>query len=171
LGAIPRLLDLGLKPDIMAGNLIGVIAQRLMRKLCPHCRTPYTPDAAQCHLLGLKVGPEVGLDIAPDQGLSLSSDHAPSWQAPPTLPTLYEAKGCEACDWQGYRGRIAVMEIVRMNEELDDMIARHATLRELVQAARAQGMQSLADDALRRVLDGTTTLAEAARVVDLTHFE
>jgi general secretion pathway protein E/type IV pilus assembly protein PilB len=142
LGTIPRLLDLGLKPDIMAGNIIGMIAQRLIRKLCVHCRTPYTPSPAQLALLGMA-----------------DTD---------TPTTLYDAAGCEHCDWQGYRGRISVMEIVRMNEALDDIVARHGTLRELVHEARKQGILSLADDALRRVLDGTTSLAEAARVVDLT---
>ncbi|RCS56568.1 GspE/PulE family protein [Parvibium lacunae] len=142
LGAIPRLLDLGLKPDILAGNIIGVLAQRLVRKLCVHCRQPYQPSSAQLALLGV--------------------------DATQPVPTLYEAVGCEHCEWQGYQGRVALMEIIRMNDALDELIARHATLRELTRMARQQGMHMLAEDAIRRVLDGTTALEEAARVVDLT---
>lgn len=141
LGTIPRLLDLGLTPEILAGNLIGVVAQRLVRKLCRHCKTPYEPDSALRGLLG----------IAAD-----------------TTLTLYRAEGCEHCDYQGYRGRLALMEIIKVDSDIDSLIARRATYRELVDCARAKGIRSLTGDAVRRIVDGTTSFEEAVRVVDMT---
>ena len=141
LGTIPRLLDLGLTPEILAGNLIGVVAQRLVRKLCQHCKTPYEPDSALRGLLG----------IAAD-----------------TTLTLYRAEGCEHCDYQGYRGRLALMEIIKVDSDIDSLIARRATYRELVDCARAKGIRSLTGDAVRRIVDGTTSFEEAVRVVDMT---
>jgi general secretion pathway protein E/type IV pilus assembly protein PilB len=145
IGAMPRLLDIGVLPDIMAGNIIGVVAQRLVRRLCPHCKTPYQPRDYEVRLLGSHV------DVA---------------DAP--RPALFRPCGCERCDFQGYRGRLAIMEILRMNGELDELIARRGTAREIRRAAEQIGFVPLADDGLRRVLDGSTSLEELARVVDLT---
>jgi type II secretory ATPase GspE/PulE/Tfp pilus assembly ATPase PilB-like protein len=142
LGAIPRLLDIGVLPDIMAGNIIGVIAQRLVRKLCPHCRKPYTPSKEELRLLGV------------DQ--------------PRQAPVLYHPSGCQLCDYQGYRGRIAILEILRMDDDLDDLVLRRATHREIRMAATAKGLRTLADDGLRRVVEGVTALEEVMRVIDLT---
>jgi general secretion pathway protein E/type IV pilus assembly protein PilB len=142
IGAIPRLLDIGVLPDIMAGNIIGVVAQRLVRKLCPHCKKPYRPESHETRLLGLA-------DDVPPQ-------------------TLYRANGCEHCDYQGYRGRQAIMELLRMDADLDELVARRATTREIKQAAIARGFRSLAEDGLRRVREGSTSLDEVGRVVDLT---
>jgi type II secretory ATPase GspE/PulE/Tfp pilus assembly ATPase PilB-like protein len=144
LGALARLLDLGLNPEILAGNLIGVIAQRLIRRLCRSCRKPYHPNSAQRRLLGLD---------------------------PAGTQPLYEAGGCDDCEQQGYLGRVALMEIVRFDADLDELVARRATLRELRSLAAQKGARSLAQDAIRRVLDGTTTLSEIARSIDLTSLE
>jgi general secretion pathway protein E/type IV pilus assembly protein PilB len=141
-GAIPRLLDIGVLPDIMAGNVIGVVAQRLIRRLCPHCKTPYQAEDHEARLLG---GPA---------------------EAP--RPILFRPGGCARCDFQGYRGRLAIMEILRMNDDLDELVARRGTLREIRLAADRAGFARLADDGLRRVLDGSTSLEELVRVVDLT---
>ena len=142
IGAIPRLLDIGILPDIMAGNIIGIVAQRLVRRLCPQCKTPYPAEANEARLLG-------GTADSP-------------------RPIIFRAGGCERCDFQGYRGRLAIMEILRLNDDLDELIARRSTAREIRQLADRQGFVSLADDGLRRVLDGSTSLAELGRVVDLT---
>ena len=142
IGAIPRLLDIGVLPDIMAGNIIGVVAQRLVRRLCPHCKKPYNAESHEMRLLGL------------------ASDVPP--------PTLYRASGCEHCEYQGYRGRQAIMELLRMDADLDELVARRATMREIKQAALAKGFRSLAEDGLRRVREGSTSLEEVGRVVDLT---
>jgi type IV pilus assembly protein PilB len=143
LGAIPRLLDIGIRPDIMAGNIIGVMAQRLVRKLCPHCKETYTPSELEGRLLKLT---------------AVNS---------PTL--ICRARGCTECDQQGYKGRTAIMELVKFDLEMDELIARSATLRELRNWALNQGFKPLAEAGIDRVLDGTTSLDEVSRVIDLTH--
>jgi general secretion pathway protein E/type IV pilus assembly protein PilB len=142
IGAIPRLLDIGVLADIMAGNIIGIIAQRLVRKLCLHCKIPYQAEAHEAGLLG----------------------------SPPNGPraVIYRPCGCERCDFQGYRGRLAIMELLRINGDMDDLIARRSTVREMRQLAIQQGFRTLSDDGLRRVLDGSTSIEELGRVVDLT---
>ena len=83
-------------------------------------------------------------------------------------PVIFRPCGCERCDFQGYRGRLAIMEIMRLNADIDELIARRSTLSEIRQMAERQGFVTLADDGLRRVLDGSTSLEELGRVVDLT---
>ena len=140
-GAIPRLLDIGIVPDILAGNIIGVVAQRLVRRLCKHCKQAYQASPSERSMTGAK------------------SDKA---------PTLYRAVGCDQCDYQGYRGRMAIIEILKMDGDLDELVAHRATGREMHKAAVAKGFRTLADDGIRRVLDGSTSLEELMRVVDLT---
>ncbi|HEY8100796.1 MAG TPA: ATPase, T2SS/T4P/T4SS family [Burkholderiaceae bacterium] len=142
IGAIPRLLDIGILPDIMAGNIIGIVAQRLIRRLCDHCKEPFEADEVERRLLGL------------------DHDHPPV--------TIYRAKGCDHCAHQGYKGRQGIMELLKINSDLDDLIARRATTRELRAAALANGFRTLVDDGVRRVLDGSSSLDEISRVVDLT---
>jgi type IV pilus assembly protein PilB len=125
----------------MAGNIIGVIAQRLMRRLCAHCKAPSTPDPMTRRLLGM--------------------------DADDTRP-VYHAVGCARCDNTGYRGRVAIMELFKLDAETDELIARRATGREIRSAAAAKGFRSLAEDAVSRVLLGQTSLEEISRVVDLT---
>lgn len=141
-GAIPRLLDMGVQPEILAGNVVGIIAQRLVRRLCPACRQAHPADRTELAVLGL-----------PPEG---------------PAPDLFHPVGCAACDFQGYRGRVAIMELLRLDADLDELLARRATVREIGDAALGKGMVSLAADGLARVLDGTTTLAEVRRVVDLS---
>ena len=142
LGAIPRLLDIGVLPDIMAGNIIGIIAQRLVRRLCTHCRKPYPAEAHECKLMGAVSGQPA--------------------------PILYRAAGCDYCEYQGYRGRIAIMEMLRLDNDLDDLISRRATQREIRNLALEKGFRVLSDDGMRRVLDGSTSIEEIARVIDMT---
>jgi len=141
-GAIPRLLDIGILPDIMAGNIIGIVAQRLVRKLCPSCKSAAPAEPHELRLFGL----------APDA----------------SRPTLYRPTGCENCEFQGYRGRLSILELLRMTPDLDELVARRATAREVRMIAQRQGFRSLAEDGLRRVLDGSTSIEELGRVVDLT---
>ena len=141
LGAIPRLLDIGVKPEIMAGNIIGIVAQRLVRRLCRHCKQAYTPDETERRLLGV-------------------TDDKPI--------LLYREEGCEACSFFGYKGRVAVLEVLKMTAQLDELVARGATRREMNEAANGGGFRNLAEDAIRHVLNGTTSLSEVSRVVDLT---
>lgn len=141
LGAIPRLLDIGILPDVLAGNMIGVMGQRLVRRLCDHCKQPYEPGEAERTLLGL-----------PDDQDA----------------TLYRPHGCHVCNDQGYKGRFALLEVLRLDNDLDDLIARRATQKELTEAAVDKGFVSLAADGARHALAGLTSLEEVARVVDLT---
>jgi general secretion pathway protein E/type IV pilus assembly protein PilB len=141
LGAFPRLLDIGIVPDIMAGNIIGVIAQRLVRGLCPNCKEAYAPNAEERQLLG------EGLD----------SDLK-----------LFRPVGCPKCNHRGYKGRIAVLEILHMDADMDELVARRATPRELRDAALSKDFRSLAEEGIQRVVEGMTSLAEVARAIDLT---
>jgi type II secretory ATPase GspE/PulE/Tfp pilus assembly ATPase PilB-like protein len=141
LGAFPRLLDIGIQPDIMAGNIIGVIAQRLVRVLCTHCKEAYAPSREERQLLGP------------------SADK---------VSFLHRPVGCKHCDNKGYKGRSAIMELLVMDSDLDELVARRATAKELRAAAVAKGFRSLSDEGLQRVMDGTTSLTEVAREIDLT---
>ncbi|MES2564225.1 MAG: GspE/PulE family protein [Pseudomonadota bacterium] len=141
LGAFARLLDIGIQPDIMAGNIIGVIAQRLVRTLCLQCKAAHPPSAEERVLLG-------------DLALHASA--------------LYRAVGCRECNNKGYRGRTPIVEILVMDADLDELVARRATAKELRTAAMAKGFRPLAEAGMQRVLDGVTTLSELSRAVDLT---
>jgi len=141
LGAIPRLIDIGVKPQIMAGNIIGIVAQRLVRRLCRHCKQAHAPDDTERQLLGIS-------------------------SSKPIL--LYREQGCDACSFMGFKGRLAVIEVLKMTQEMDEMVARDATRKEMHDAAVESGFKDLAEDAVRHVLNGMTSLAEISRVVDLT---
>lgn len=141
IGALPRLRDLGAPAALLAGNLIGVIAQRLVRRLCPHCRSPRVPDATTRAWLGIGRDAEC---------------------------VVHEPTGCPRCEGIGYRGRVAIVEALRIDAEIDDCIARQASARDIRAAAKAGGFQPMIDDAIRRVLAGDTSTSEIARVLDLT---
>jgi general secretion pathway protein E/type IV pilus assembly protein PilB len=143
IGAFPRLFDIGIMPDIIAGNVIGVIAQRLVRVLCLHCRVEYRPSLEEKHILGLP---------------------------PESAGTIFRHRdgGCRQCNGRGYKGRVPIMEILHMDPDLDELVARRATGRELRRAAIEKGFRSLTDEGIARVLDGTTSIAEVSRTVDLT---
>lgn len=140
--SIPRLLDLGIKPDVLSGNIIGIIGQRLIRKLCSHCRRADTPSPIEARLLGLS-GQE-------------------------TYP-LYRAVGCPTCNMSGYKGRTSIVELLKFDSGLDELITQRASLRAMNQHALDLGFVSMAEDGSRRVREGVTTIDEIARVVDLTH--
>ena len=142
IGALPRLRDIGIIPEIMAGNIIGVLAQRLIRKLCKYCKTAYSPDEEELRMLQNDKGK------IPDK--------------------IYKAKGCTTCDNTGYKGRLALLEILKMNSDLDDLLAHGATTKEIKDAAYEQGFFTLADDGIRHILEGITSIKEVARVADLT---
>lgn len=141
IGSIPRLMDIGIKAEIMSGNIIGIIGQRLVRKLCPYCKTSHSASAIEKQLLGID-------DSKPIE--------------------LYDANGCDKCENIGYKGRTAILEVLKVDAELDEMIAEHVTLGKIKAHLKQQGFKTLADDAARRVLEGITTLDEVSRVIDLT---
>jgi type II secretory ATPase GspE/PulE/Tfp pilus assembly ATPase PilB-like protein len=142
LGSIPRLIDIGVKPDIIAGNIIGIIAQRLIRSLCKACKESYALSELERGLLGLK-----------------STDKQKE---------IYRANICSVCENQGYKGRIALQEVLHFDSDIDELIARKGTQRDLLRMALSKGFKTLADVGAGRVLDGSTSLEEMSRVVDLT---
>ncbi len=142
IGAIPRLIDMGVRPEIMAGNLIGILSQRLVRRLRPGCAELYDPTAIERRILGLSATQHVQICRVADE-----FRHA---------------------EHQGYAGRTALMELLKFDRDLDELIARGAGARELLAVAHSKGFIPLADVAIRRVLEGVTTLDEISRVVDLT---
>jgi general secretion pathway protein E/type IV pilus assembly protein PilB len=141
LGAFPRLFDIGILPDIIAGNVIGIIAQRLVRMLCTHCKEAYGPSKEERQLLGL----------TPDANVK-----------------IYRPTGCKHCNFRGYRGRTAIMEILRMDGDLDELVARRATAKEVRTLAVEKGFRPLVEEGIARILDASTSIAEVARSVDLT---
>ena len=141
LGAFPRLTDIGISPDIMAGNIIGVVAQRLVRVLCPHCKESVKPNDEQRKILGVKRNEAI---------------------------QIFRHKGCKRCNQTGYRGRMAIMELLRIDSDMDSLIARRAHFDELRNMALEKGFTTLADDGVRRILEGYTSIEEAMRVIDLT---
>lgn len=139
LGAIPRLTDIGVKPDLLAGNIIGIIGQRLIRKLCNKCKVAKSAEEYE--------------------KIIFNTDRS---------FTLYHPVGCDACGHSGYKGRISVMEVLKTNRAIDELIATRAPLSEILKLATAQGFKTMAEDGLRRVALGETTIEEVSRAVDLT---
>jgi type II secretory ATPase GspE/PulE/Tfp pilus assembly ATPase PilB-like protein len=142
IGVIPRLLDIGVKSEILAGNLIGVIAQRLARKLCEKCREAYAVGSLERTLLGLK--------------------------ATDRQKTIYRAKTCKACDGMGYKGRMSLVEILLFDSEMDEVLARRGSQSELLRIALSKGFKTLLEVGTERVLDGSSSLEEITRIVDLS---
>jgi general secretion pathway protein E/type IV pilus assembly protein PilB len=141
LGAITRLTELGLEPGMIAGNITAILAQRLARKLCPHCRRGRPASAEECRILGVEA------------------------DAP---PQIFDPVGCDACRQTGYRGRLPVTELLPMDEELDEIIASRGTRSALKAAALQKGYRTMAEDGIAKVLAGELALASLARTVDLT---
>ena len=139
--SIPRLVDLGIKPEVISGNVIGIIAQRLLRTLCKDCKVPHDPSPIELQLLGLQPG---------------------------QLHTLYRPVGCKICEHSGYKGRISILELLKFDSELDELITQRSSLKVLTAYVSANGFVSMAQDGLRRVREGVTTVEEVGRVADLT---
>ena len=142
IGAIPRLLDIGVSRTIMSGNIIGIMGQRLTRKLCVNCKQAYTPEEFESELVGFP------------------KDEA--------FPVLYKAVGCDDCNGNGYKGRLAILETLRFTDELDELLLEGATQHQILNKALEQGYSTMLQSALRWVRSGSTTLDEISRVVDLT---
>lgn len=136
---IARLFDLGLKPYVVATAIEGIIAQRLIRGICPRCREQVVPDAGLIQRIGF-----------PFEVDKIST---------------YQGKGCHHCNETGYQGRIGVYEILVPDEEMRDLISGGASILEIGKAARQRGVASLAMDALEKVNAGLTTLEEVLRVL------
>lgn len=138
-GAVTRLLDMGVEPFLLGTVLTGVLAQRLVRRLCPHCRRPYDPA---------EEAPEAMVPLLRLQGVQ----------------RLYHATGCARCNGSGYAGRVAIFEFLRIDARLSRLVLRRADTPDILDAAVAGGMRSLAADGVIKAAAGLTTLEEVLRV-------
>jgi type IV pilus assembly protein PilB len=137
---VTRLTDIGIEPYVAASALIGVIAQRLMRRLCTHCKRPYTPEAETLRAMSVT-------------------------EAEAATLTFYRAVGCDQCNHTGYRGRVGIYEIMPVTDKLRRQIAQRGGEAQLRDAAMSAGMVSLGEDGLMKVKAGVTTPEELLRVV------
>lgn len=136
-GVISRLTDMGIEPFLVSSSLIGVIAQRLVRRICPHCRKSYAPDERELGLIGIEEGEDV---------------------------LVYRGAGCKLCSNTGYKGRTAIFEIMEVTKDLRVLIDRRATTDELAGKAVEEGMITLRESCKQLVLQGITTVDEMIRV-------
>jgi general secretion pathway protein E/type IV pilus assembly protein PilB len=138
-GAVTRLVDMGVKPFLVASSVKAVMAQRLVRRICKNCAEPTEPNAEELRLLEA--------DIKDFEGAN-----------------LMKGKGCSACGDSGYKGRMGIYEIFMVTEELQALIFDNKPSNEIRDAARKQGMRTLRDDGLRKAMAGSTTLEEVIRI-------
>jgi type II secretory ATPase GspE/PulE/Tfp pilus assembly ATPase PilB-like protein len=135
-----RLDEMGIEPFLMASSTIGVIAQRLTRRLCPDCKQSYTPDDIALNYLGLD----------------------------PNKPfTFYRQRGCDKCSGTGYRGRVGVYEVLRMNAELRRLVAGGGTSEAISALAVKQGMKTLKDYSVWLLQNGWITMDEVLQAVSV----
>ncbi len=144
-GAVSRLLDLGVEPYLASSSLIAILAQRLVRRVCPDCKKATEPSARDLRALGL-----LG-----------NGDGAP---APRSSEEFFVGAGCEKCFQTGYRGRTGIYELLLISEQIQDMIYRRETAGAIKKNALAAGMQTLRMDGARKALAGITTVSEVLRV-------
>jgi type IV pilus assembly protein PilB len=155
IGAIPRLLDMGVEFFLLASSLQAVAAQRLVRKICDDCRSEFTLTEMQEKRIQ-----ELFSALDPKEITAYGLD--------PKQPIiLYYGKGCEKCGQTGYRGRVAIYEVIEVNDELRAIISDHkANEIEVRKLALRQGMISMKQDGILKALKGITTLAEIERVTE-----
>jgi type IV pilus assembly protein PilB len=134
-GAITRLIDMGVAPFMVASSVLGVVAQRLVRRICENCKKAIQPDKTEIAFAGL---------------------------APDTV--VYSGAGCEKCNFTGYRGRIAIYEVLTLTPSLQNIILKEATTEELRDKAINMGMITLKEDGINKALSGHTTIKEIMRV-------
>jgi general secretion pathway protein E len=151
LSAFTRLIDMGLEPFLVASSVREVMAQRLVRRLCPHCRKPHEPALAVREKFN-----ELG-KMFPDLFAN-----APQW---------FEANGCPRCQNTGYRGRLGIYEVAVLNDEVADMVMHQRPPHEMLTAVRKLGFRDLLEDGLLKVWQGETSVEEVFRVAGQSGIE
>jgi type II secretion system protein E len=147
-GAVTRLLDMDIEPYLAASSVEGMIAQRLVRVICTNCKKEYTPDPTTLSLIDTGYGDK-----------------------PPEISTkLFRGTGCEACRFTGYKGRIAIFEIIMLTDKIKNLIMQRAPANLIRQAAMTAGMRPLRQDGWEKVLNGITTVDEVLRVTQEEEF-
>ncbi|HCG77310.1 MAG: type II secretion system protein GspE [bacterium (Candidatus Ratteibacteria) CG_4_10_14_3_um_filter_41_18] len=137
-GTVVRLMDMGIEPFLVASSLLCIVAQRLVRRICEHCKNSYTATKEELASLGLS--------IAEDK------------------MKFYKGKGCPECDGTGYKGRLGIHEVLTMNEELKNLIAKRASNKQITEEAIKSGMKTIYEDGLAKISSGITTPQEVLRV-------
>ena len=137
---VNRLLDMGIEDYLLTSTVVGILAQRLVRNLCPHCRQPYQALPEVIEQMGLR-------------------RYVPEGEV-----TLWHPGGCDQCSGTGYRGRMGIMEMLPMNDRIRSLVMRHANSADLRAAAVEDGMESMFENGLRKAVAGTTTVEEVLRV-------
>ena len=135
-GAVARLLEMGIEPFLVASSLVGILAQRLLRTVCPRCKEDFVPPESAVRRLGLDYDP----------------------QSPPKFA---RGRGCDACRRTGYRGRTGVFEFLMVNDDVRDLIIKETPSHVIAQSAVENGMVTLREDAVQKVSQGITTIEEA----------
>lgn len=138
--SVARLIDMGIQPFLVSTSLVGILAQRLVRRICTNCRTPYSPSDEELELFGDSFAEK---------------------------PLFYKGKGCEICKGTGYKGRIAVHEVMKIGSELRQAIYNQESADKLNEIAIKNGMVTLRENCKRLVLDGMTTFEEMLRIAYL----
>ena len=141
-GAVARLMDMGVEPFLIASATIGVMAQRLLRKICERCKQPYEPPLDAVRRLGMNVDDRNGEKV-----------------------TFYRGAGCDFCKGTGYKGRVGCYELMPVTDKVRELILAHASAYAIREAAIEAGMKSLKEDAMEKILLGITTLEECLRVI------
>jgi type IV pilus assembly protein PilB len=136
---ITRLLDIGLEPYLISSSIILIVAQRLIKLICPHCREEDTPDKRLIDKLGIYID-ELG------------------------IKKFYKGKGCEKCNFSGFFGRTAIFEILKFNEKIRNLISNRAPEDSIFKEAKKSGLKTLAESGVEKVAKGITTLKEVAEV-------
>lgn len=136
-GAITRLVDMQVEPFLVASSLLAVLAQRLVRTICPHCKESYKPSAEELSEIGLK---------------------------PDNVQVLYRGRGCDHCQSTGYRGRVGIFELMVIEDDIRTLIMGNSDSSTIKSKARELGMKTLREDGAQKVLQGITTVAELTRV-------
>ncbi|MFA5118063.1 MAG: ATPase, T2SS/T4P/T4SS family [Candidatus Omnitrophota bacterium] len=132
--AVSRLIDIGIEPYMLAPSLLVVVAQRLVRKLCPECKEAFEPTAEQLRIAQIKA------------------------------ELLYRAKGCPKCNHIGYKGRLSISEVMVVDDKIRTLISQKATFQQIREVAKAGGMQTLYDSAIKKAQDGITSLEEVLAI-------
>lgn len=139
-GAVTRLVEMGIEPFLCASSVVAVQAQRLARLICPNCKESYTPPIESIKQFGLAAFTDADI-------------------------SFYRGRGCDHCKTTGYRGRIGIFELLTVTDRIRSLILQRASTSEIKHAAIEEGMRTMQDDGLRKVLDGITTIEECLRVV------
>lgn len=143
---VPRLIDMGIEPFLIASTLNVVIAQRLARRLCQHCKVEYTPSKNPAHKELMKLRPDIQKYLA-------------------NVTKMYKAAGCKECNYTGYSGRVGIFEILSMTKPVRDVIISNPNSDEILSVAKKRGFRLMIEDGVKKLKDGEIDIKELAKVI------